>query len=54
MKTAIFEYGKQSLAEWIAQNGDCEKMILKGEVYPVLYEEKDYHFSMQILKPYFF
>lgn len=43
MKTAIFEYGKQSLSEWIKENSDCEKMILKGEVYPDLYEEKDCH-----------
>lgn len=33
MKTAIFEYGKQPLAEWIKENSDCEKMILKGNVY---------------------
>ena len=43
MKTAIFEYGKQSLSEWIKENSDCEKMILKGEVHPDLYEEKDCH-----------
>ena len=23
MKTAIFEYGKQSLSEWIKENSDC-------------------------------
>ena len=32
MKTATFEFGKQSLAEWIENNRDCEKMILVGEV----------------------
>lgn len=36
MKTAIFEYGKQPLAEWIKENSDCEKMILVGNVYPDL------------------
>ena len=33
MKTAVFEYGKQTLSEWIKANLDCEKMVLKGEVY---------------------
>ncbi|MBQ7488957.1 MAG: leucine-rich repeat domain-containing protein [Bacteroidales bacterium] len=33
MKTATFEYGKQSLADWFEKNQDCEKMILKGKVY---------------------
>ena len=28
MKTATFEFGKQLLADWIAENRDCEKMIL--------------------------
>ena len=32
MKTATFEFGKQSLAEWIENNRDCEKMVLVGEV----------------------
>lgn len=33
MKTAIFEYGKQSLAEWIEEHRDCERMVFVGEVY---------------------
>ena len=32
MKTAVFELGKQSLAEWMEQNRDCEKMVLVGDV----------------------
>lgn len=32
-KIAIFEYGKISLAEWINNNSDCEKMILVGKVF---------------------
>ena len=40
MKTAIFEYGKQSLAEWIEQNHDCEKMVLKGNVYCELHDDR--------------
>lgn len=32
MKSAIFEYGKQSLSEWIKMNRDCNQMILKGDV----------------------
>lgn len=39
MKTAIFEYGKQSLAEWIDNNRDCEKMILKGKVFCNLHDD---------------
>lgn len=39
MKTAIFEYGKQSLANWIAENQDCEKMVLKGNVYCNLWND---------------
>ena len=39
MKTAIFEYGKQSLAEWIEQNHDCEKMVLVGEVHCDLWDD---------------
>lgn len=39
MKTAIFEYGKQSLAEWIAGNHDCEKMVLVGKVYCNLWDD---------------
>ena len=31
-KIAVFEYGKISLAEWINNNRDCEKMILVGNV----------------------
>lgn len=31
-KIAVFEYGKISLAEWINNNSDCEKMILVGNV----------------------
>ena len=31
-KIAVFEYGKISLAEWIDNNSDCEKMILVGNV----------------------
>lgn len=32
-KIAVFEYGKISLAEWINNNSDCEKMILVGKVF---------------------
>ena len=32
-KIAVFEYGKISLAEWINNNSDCEKMILVGNVF---------------------
>ena len=39
MKTAIFEYGKQSLAEWIAKNQDCERMILTGKVHCNLWDD---------------
>lgn len=39
MKTAIFEYGKQSLAEWIKENRDCEKMVLVGNVYCDLFDD---------------
>ena len=39
MKTAIFEYGKQPLAEWIKENSDCEKMILVGNVYPEIRDD---------------
>lgn len=40
MKTAVFEFGKQSLAEWIESNRDCEKMVLVGEVYCSLWDDK--------------
>ncbi|MBR6016599.1 MAG: leucine-rich repeat protein [Prevotella sp.] len=40
MKTAIFEYGKQSLAEWIEKNRDCEKMVLVGEASCDLWDER--------------
>lgn len=40
MKTATFEYGKQSLADWFAENKDCEKMILVGEVYCDLWDDR--------------
>lgn len=39
MKTAIFEYGKQSLANWIAENQDCEKMVLVGKVRCNLWDD---------------
>lgn len=32
MKTATFEFGKQSLADWIVKNHDCERMVLTGKV----------------------
>lgn len=32
-KIAVFEYGKISLAEWINNNSDCEKMILVGKIF---------------------
>lgn len=32
-KTAIFEYGKMPLSEWIENNRDCERMVLVGNVY---------------------
>ena len=32
MKTAVFEYGKQPLSEWIQANRDCERMVLRGNV----------------------
>lgn len=40
MKTATFEFGKQPLADWIAENRDCEKMILVGGVYCDMWDEK--------------
>lgn len=40
MKTSTFEYGKQPLVEWIEQNRDCEKMILKGSVYCELHDDR--------------
>ena len=40
MKTATFEFGKQSLADWIAENRECEKMILVGGVYCDMWDEK--------------
>ncbi|MBR5918383.1 MAG: leucine-rich repeat protein [Prevotella sp.] len=40
MKTAIFEYGKQSLAEWIEKNRDCERMVLVGEASCDLWDER--------------
>ena len=39
-KIAVFEYGKMSLAEWIDNNRDCEKMVLVGNVF---YESNDKH-----------
>lgn len=39
-KIAVFEYGKISLAEWIDNNRDCEKMVLVGNVF---YESNDKH-----------
>ena len=39
MRTAVFEFGKQSLAEWIDNNRDCEKMILKGKVFCNLHDD---------------
>lgn len=39
MKTAVFELGKQSLAEWVEQNRDCEKMVLVGNVYCNLWDD---------------
>lgn len=43
MKTATFEFGKQSLAEWIENNRDCEKMVLVGNVYCNPYGDKGGH-----------
>ena len=40
MTTAIFTYGKESLADWFARNPDCECMIIEGEVYGDLDVEK--------------
>ena len=45
MKTAVFEYGKQPLSEWIKANQDCEKMILKGQVYFDLWND---NFSYEV------
>ena len=39
MKTATFEFGKQSLADWIAENRDCEKMVLVGTVHCDLWDD---------------
>ena len=46
MKTATFEFGKQSLAEWIEQNLDCEKMVLVGNVFCNLWDD-DFKYKVE-------